>query len=135
MLMQTIYYPFIMYAQRRHGVALQPVVKGPGYESASYGYVNDIDTSAILGEKALHVFLTNRNLKESALVEIHFPGGKLKELQSAEIVTGTDPNDRNTYEQPNLITNQPFQNVTIEDGIAKFDIQPLSFVAASFSYV
>ena len=73
MLLQTIYYPFLMYAQRREGISLQPVVKGPGYESPSYGYVNDIDTSAILGDGVLHVFLINRNLEESALVEVHLP--------------------------------------------------------------
>jgi alpha-N-arabinofuranosidase len=135
MLLQTIYYPFLMVAQRRDGIALQPVVKGPGYESASYGYVNDIDTSAILGDESLHVFLTNRNLKESASVEVHFPGGALTDLQSAEIVSGSNPDDRNTYEQPNLITNQPFQNATIIDGVAKLEIPPLSFVAASFAFI
>ena len=135
MLLQTIYYPFLMYAQRRDGIALQPVVKGPGYESASYGYVNDIDTSAILGDESLHVFLTNRNLNESASVEVHFPGGELTDLKSADIVTGSNPDDRNTYEQPNLITSQPFQNVTITDGFAKCEIPPLSFVAASFAFI
>ena len=50
LLQQSIYYPLLMYAERREGVALLPIVRGPGYESASYGYAHYIDTSAILGE-------------------------------------------------------------------------------------
>ena len=133
MLLQTIYYPFLMYAQRRTGVSLQPVVKGPGYESPSYGYINDIDTSAILGNGMLHVFLVNRSLAESASMEIHFPGGQFKGVKSAEIITGTDPDERNTYEQPARITSQPFYAATIQEGIAHLEIPPLSIVAASFT--
>jgi alpha-N-arabinofuranosidase len=133
MLLQTIYYPFLMYAKRRDGIALQPVVKGPGYESASYGYVNDIDTSAVLGDKLLHIFLVNRDLEESARVEVHFPGGEFNTLNSAEILSGTNPNVRNTYEQPEQVTSQPFSAVSIKDGLAMFEMPPLSIVAASFT--
>jgi len=133
LLLQTIYYPFVMYAQRREGVSLQPVVKGPGYESPSYGYVNDIDTSAILGDGVLNVFLVNRDLKESASVEVHHPGGQLTGVESAEIVTGSHPNDCNTFDQPNLITTQPFQSVSIKDGVAHLEIPPLSVVAVSLT--
>jgi len=133
LLLQTIYYPFLMYAQRREGISLQPVVKGPGYNSARYGYVNNIDTSAILGDGLLHVFLVNRNLEESASAEIHFPGGRLNGVKSAEILTGAHPNDRNTYEQPERITSQPFSSATIQDGVAHLEIPALSVVAASFT--
>jgi alpha-N-arabinofuranosidase len=36
LLQQSIYYPLVLYAQRREGIALTPVVKGPGYESPRY---------------------------------------------------------------------------------------------------
>jgi len=132
LLLQTIYYPFVMYSRRREGVSLQPVVKGPGYESPSYGYVNEIDASAILGEGVLHVFLVNRNLAEPALVEVQHPGGRLTGVDSAEIVTGAHPQDRNTFEQPNLVASRPFQPVSIADGAARLEIPPLSVVAVSF---
>jgi alpha-N-arabinofuranosidase len=132
LLLQTIYYPFLMYAHRREGVSLQPVVKGPGYESASYGYVNDIDTSAILGDGLLHVFLVNRNLKGSAPVEVYHPGGQLNGLKSADILTGSHPNDRNIFEQPYLITSQPFSAVKVQEGFAELEMPPLSIVAITF---
>jgi alpha-N-arabinofuranosidase len=132
LLLQTIYHPFVMYSQRREGVSLQPVVKGPGYESPSYGYVNDIDTSAILGDGVLHTFLVNRSLEETAQVEIEHPGGQLISVDSAEIVTGSHPNARNTFEQPDQVVRQPFQTVSITDGVANLEIPPLSVLAVTF---
>jgi alpha-N-arabinofuranosidase len=132
LLLQTIYHPFVMYSQRREGVSLQPVVKGPGYESPSYGYVNDIDTSAILGDGVLHTFLVNRSLEETARVEIEHPGGQLLSVDSAEIVTGSHPNARNTFEQPDQVVRQPFQAVSITDGVANLEIPPLSVQAVTF---
>jgi len=131
-LLQTIYYPFVMYSQRREGVSLQPVVQGPGYESTSYGYVNNLDTSAIQDSGVLHTFLVNRSLDESQHAEIDYQGGRFLGFSSAEIVTGSNPNASNTFEQPNKITSQPFRTVAITDGLAHLEIPPLSIVAVSF---
>lgn len=132
MLLQSIYYPFVMYSKRREGVALQPIVQGPGYESPSYGTVNYLDTSAILGDGVLHTFLVNRSLTESARVEIDHPGGQILGVQSAEIVTGLNPQVQNTYEQPDRIVSRPFQAVTVRDGQACVELPPLSVAAVSF---
>jgi alpha-N-arabinofuranosidase len=74
LLLHTTYYPFVMYTNRREGIALQPVVKGPGYMSDSYGYVNNIDTSAILNESFLNIFLVNRSINEATPVTIDLTG-------------------------------------------------------------
>jgi alpha-L-arabinofuranosidase len=95
--------------------------------------VNDIDTSAVLGDELLHIFLVNRNLEEPARVQVHFPGGELDALDSAEILSGSNPNDCNTYEHPVRITSQPFSDLHIQDGMAVFEMPPLSIVASSFT--
>jgi alpha-L-arabinofuranosidase len=110
-------------------------VKGPGYDSSSYGYVNVLDTSAILGDGILHVFLVNRNLGDAAHVELHHPGGQLLSVDSAEIVTGPRPNASNTFEQPNLVVNQPFDIISIQDGLAHVELPPLSIVAVTFQAI
>jgi alpha-L-arabinofuranosidase len=135
MLLQTIYYPFVMYSQRRVGTSLRAIVKGPGYESPSYGYVKYIDASAILGDGVLNTFLVNRDLTEEAQVVIEHPGGRLSAVESAEIVTGRDPKDCNTYAQPYRIVNQPFQAVTLRDGQAHIELPPLSIAAVTFRTV
>jgi alpha-L-arabinofuranosidase len=96
LLLHTIFYPFIMYVNRRDGTALRPVVDGPAYDIPSYGRVQSIDTSAILCEDVLHVFLTNRSTSEPAQVQIEFPGVQIKFVQSAEIVTGPNTSSTST---------------------------------------
>lgn len=115
MLLQTIFYPFAMYSSRRDGTALLPSVKGPAYDSPSYGRVNTIDTSAILGDGVLHTFLVNRNIRATAEIEIDPGRGKLVSVMSAEVVSGPGPDVRNTYENPNAICSQPLQTVKISE--------------------
>ncbi len=113
LLLQSIYYPLLLYARRRDGLALQTVVQGPGYESREHGFVHFIDTSAILGSDALHVFITNRSMVEPAVVEIIPAGLQLRSVQSAEWVTGPCAEARNSFDQPDVIGAHPFENVHI----------------------
>lgn len=132
MLLHSIFYPFVMYSTRRDGVAIQPVVEGPGYESTSYGEVKFVDASAIQGNGMLHTFLVNRSLTETAEVEIDYAGGKIEALQSAEVVTGPDAKAANTFESPDLICSQPLKSIEIQNGKALVKLPPLSISAATF---
>jgi len=132
MLLQSIYYPFAMFSCRRDGVAIQPVVIGPAYDSPSYGRVNYIDTSAILGDGVLHTFLINRDLSEVAEVEIDHAGGKIESILSAEVVCGSSPKDSNTYENPYNIISQPLKTGIVRDGKAIFHLPALSVAAVTF---
>jgi alpha-L-arabinofuranosidase len=132
MLVQSIYYPFAMFSSRRDGVSIQPVVIGPAYDSPSYGEVNYIDTSAILGDGVLHTFLVNRSLSEAAEVEIDHAGGKIESILSAELVSGSSPKDRNTYENPYNIISRPLQTGMVRDGKAIIHLPPLSVAATTF---
>jgi alpha-N-arabinofuranosidase len=131
-LLQSIYYPLLLYAQRRDGIALQPIVKGPGYESPSYGFVHSIDTSAILGNGVLHTFLVNRSLEKTATIQIAAAGIQLKSIHSAELVTGPSAASGNTFEKPNTIFNQKLSRIELDDGKAIIQLPPLSVAAISF---
>jgi alpha-N-arabinofuranosidase len=133
MLLQSIYYPFAMFSSRRDGMAIQPVVNGPAYDSPSYGRVNYLDASAILGDGVLHAFLINRSLSELAEVEIDAGGNTIASVLSAEVVKGSHPKDCNTYEHPRSITSQPLQTAAITDGKAIVQLPPLSFAAVTFN--
>jgi alpha-N-arabinofuranosidase len=132
MLLQTIFYPFAMYSSRRDGIALLPSISGPAYDSPSYGRVNTIDTSAILGDGVLHIFLVNRDISETAEIEIDHGRGKLVSVISAEVVSGPDPDARNTYENPKVICSLPLQTVKVSDGKASVVLPPLSVAAITF---
>jgi alpha-L-arabinofuranosidase len=131
-LLQSIYYPLLIYAQRRDGISLHPNVRGPGYESPSYGFVHFVDTSAILGNGTLHTFLVNRSSDERATVQIVAAGMPLKSIRSAEVVTGPFAEARNTFEKPYTICSQPFRDIKLDDGAAVIHLPPLSVTAISF---
>ncbi len=132
MLLQSIFYPIEMIAKRRTGTALQIGVEGPSYTSKSYGEVNYVDTSAILNGSEVSVFATNRSLEEPMVVRVNVADRPIRRLESAELVHGKGPQDANTYQEPNRITAKPFDAITIKDGVAEFEMPPLSVFAGTF---
>ena len=108
-------------------------VRGPEYESKSYGFVQNVDAAAILGEGVLQLFLVNRSQVDSARVEINPAGMRLKSVQSAEVVSGSSPDARNTFEHPNTIRNEPYHGVELSEGKASLELPPLSVAAISFT--
>jgi alpha-N-arabinofuranosidase len=77
MLIQSIFYPFAMIARRREGVSLRPAVDGPAYQSETYGSVDTVDVSGILGDDRLHVFVVNRSPEQVAPVPVRSPRWKV----------------------------------------------------------
>jgi alpha-N-arabinofuranosidase len=118
-----------MYTKRRTGISLQPVVQGPSYEGKTNGQVHYLDTSAILNDNTLHVFMTNRHLSENMTAQINVADRSIIALDSTEILTGPDPKAVNSLEQPDLVQSRPFQAVEIAGGLAKVTLPPLSVVA------
>jgi alpha-L-arabinofuranosidase len=133
MLLQSIYYPLLLYANRHDGEALQLVIRGPGYESQMYGYINFIDASAILGNGRLHVFLVNRSIDEPATIELFNVGIPINSVISAEIVTGPSAIACNTFDKPNKIKYQTLNDISLRDSNATLQIPPLSIAGITFN--
>jgi alpha-N-arabinofuranosidase len=133
MLIQSIYYPLAMMSQRRTGIALQTAVNGPTYEGKTNGQVTFIDASGIWHGRSLHLLLTNRHQTDAATVHIHLADGTITGLDSAELLTGPDAQAANSYEEPDLIRAQAFDEVGLRNGRATFTLPPLSVFAATFS--
>jgi alpha-L-arabinofuranosidase len=131
-LLQSIYYPLMLYAQRRAGAALQTVVRGPGYESKNYGFVHIIDASAILGEGVLHAFIINRDKTDPATIEIIPAGIQLKSVRTADMVTGPSAASRNTFDRPNTIHNRRLDKIELIGQKATVQLPPLSVGAITF---
>jgi alpha-N-arabinofuranosidase len=136
MLIQSIFYPFEMFSKRRKGISLQSVVDGPMYTGQIHGDVLTIDSSAILNEDKLKVFITNRSLDQAADVYITVADCPIDTLESGELLTGHDAKATNTFEQPDLIRALPIKeaggDVRIKDGEAAVEIPPLSVMAMTF---
>ncbi len=134
LLVQSIFYPFEMYACRREGTALRVITNGPEYASESYGTAYMIDSSAILNEDRLHVFATNRSLKETARIEVNLADGQILALEGGELLTGPAAEAANTFEQPHTISPKPFSAVEFVNGQAVFELPPLSLAALTFRW-
>ncbi len=132
MVFQTIFYPIEMMAKRRDGVSLQVRVEGSEYKSKDYGVAKTLDSSAIMNGKELSVFLVNRDVSQPLEVTVDLADQAISKLLNAEIISGSDPNTANTFENPNAITAQSFDGFTIKDGKAVTVLPPLSFCAATF---
>lgn len=131
LLRQTTYYPLLMFANRREGVSLRQKVTGPEYTSRDYGDVSGIDSSAILGEDRLHVFITNRSPDKTANVSVDMEG-MIKHVNSAEFLTGEHASCKNTFEEPMRVYPRPFHAIRVKKGAAEMDVPPLAFIAVSF---
>ena len=133
LLVQSIYHPFTMYADRRQGTALRTSVDGAGYRSESYGRVLFVDAAMIQDDRKLHVFVTNRSTDESAPLRIVLEDRPIESLSSAEILTGGgDPKAANTFEQPDQVGKRPFQEIKVAGGRVQCFLPPLSFAAMTF---
>jgi alpha-N-arabinofuranosidase len=129
MLIQSIFYPLEMYAKRRTGMSLRPSVQGPTYQGQTNGQATYIDTSAVLNNKQLNLFVTNRNLQETATVHINLADAEITALVNAEILTGSKPNATNSFDQPNVVQAQSFTEARLANGQATVELPPLSLIA------
>jgi len=132
LLLQTIFYPFMMFSRRRDGTALRTAVEGPGYESSTWGPLPLLDTSAVINGPRVHVFITNRCPDGPMEVAVDVSDGDIAALESAELLTGPDPKAGNTFDNPNVVRAEPWRDVIIKTGRAIFRMPPLSFAACTF---
>lgn len=133
LLVQSIFHPFAMFAQRRTGTSLRVALDGPAYEGKTNGHTTYADASAILDGQRLHVFVTNRHPEQAMELTVHPADLQLATLESAEILTGTDAKAANSYEQPDLVSARPFGAVLLKDGKAHCELPPLSLLAMTLT--
>jgi alpha-N-arabinofuranosidase len=119
LLVQSIYHPFRLYAERARGRSLAPAVDGPTYNAGPRGEVPVLDVSASydVASKQAGVFIVNRSLSEGQEVTVTFTGRAVKRVTKAGVLSGSDPKAHNTWEKPNTI--RPVNGKTSIDGDGK----------------
>jgi len=65
-------------------------------------------------------------------VRVNVADVPLESLVNAEIVTGKGPKDANTFDDRDRVRSHSFDQVCIKDGIAHFEMPPLSMFAGTF---
>ncbi len=133
MLLQSIYYVFEMFSKRRSGIALAQTVDGLTYETTDGRAVKYIDSSTILDGKKLSVFACNRSTDDSMQLTIDVADCAIKAVKNAELLTGKDAKEANSFEKPNTIrAKDAVKAIKLKDGKATVKMPPLSIIAATF---
>ncbi len=133
LLVQSIFHPFQMMSARRRGSSLRVVVDGPTYSTRESGEVPFLDVSAIVDDGLLHLFIVNRSTDHPAPLEIDVAAISALTFVDAELLTGPGAKAVNDFGAPPVVSPHAFDDVTSSGAIARTELPPLSFLAASFT--
>ena len=123
------YYVFKLVSNLARGDALDAFVKAPDVETKLYGAVPTLDVSASYdaeNEKGA-LFLVNRGLSEAVLTDIIWEDLQDVQIEQAWQLTGSDPKEANTWEEPDRLAAQAIPVPDVENGRTTIKLPPMSF--------
>ncbi|WJH37185.1 alpha-N-arabinofuranosidase [Paenibacillus sp. CC-CFT747] len=115
---QTIFFPYRDASVYGRGVALQPIVTSPKYDSKDFTDVPYLETAVVHNEEAgeLTLFAVNRSLDEKLPLEADLRSfGGLKVIQHI-VYENTDPKAANTRENPTNAVPHHDGNASVDGG-------------------
>ena len=133
LLLQSTYHAFRMFSTRRDGVAVRVHATGPTYGHRKYGQVPFIDSSAILGDDRLHLFVVNRSLDSAAPIQIELSGRAITGVADADLLSGPGAKARNTFAAPDVVVPRPCNALQTSGSSAEAQLPPLSLLAATIT--
>jgi alpha-N-arabinofuranosidase len=108
MLLRTTYFPLELYANRSGPIALDVFVAAPRFETKRFGNLMYLDASATYDEEKRRVTLAvvNRRKEGDVVGTIDLAGVRAKPGGRAFLITGSDPDAQNTFENPRAVSTQ-----------------------------
>ena len=131
-LVQSIYYPFVAFAQHATGRSLRPSIDGPLYKAGERGEIPALDVSASYdaeGDTAT-LFLVNRDPHAEQTLDADFADARVAKVLGVEVLSGSDPMLANTWENPHALQPAAGEAAVRSDGGARVKIPKLGFVMA-----
>jgi alpha-L-arabinofuranosidase len=107
MVLQTIYFPFMLYSRTCGNIALDVQWEGDTFTSNEYKGVRTLDVTATLDEvnKQLIVYVVNRGEKQEAVTSLELTNCSFKDKAHFFTINGPDIKAENTFASPgNIIT-------------------------------
>lgn len=129
MLKQSIFYPFMLFSKLANGNALDVKVDAPMYETKLFGDMPllDVSSSHNAETNTNSIFIVNRSQTESLPVDVVWQDVSPTGVISAHQLSGTDPKQANSFENPNQVVAVPITAPEIKDGKTTMMVPPLSF--------
>lgn len=132
-LRQTTFYPFMFFSRYASGQALDVLTQAPQYDTALYGSMPLVDTSASFdpatGQSA--IFLVNRSQKETVATDLIWQAEAPRHINAIYQLAFDDPKAANTFTQPKMIVPCSMPLVPVMDHSATVSLPPLSFTVVT----
>lgn len=133
---QTIFYPFLHASKYGRGVALNPIVVSPKYDSKDYTDVPYIETVAVMNEESdeLTLFAVNRSLEDSLAVSCFLRGFEDYSVTEHIVLESEDLKAANTLDNPDAVVphNRQGSCVSLEKGEYMIELQKASWNVIRF---
>jgi alpha-N-arabinofuranosidase len=103
-------------------------VDSPTYETRKYGETDLLHATAVRGEDGtVTVFAVNRSRTEGLPLEVTLNGLDLSSVVEHSALADTDPDARNTLDDPERVTPHTVDGTTLQDGTLTAVLEPLSW--------
>ncbi|WP_320782763.1 alpha-N-arabinofuranosidase [Streptomyces sp. CRN 30] len=125
---QTTFFPFAQASRYGRGEVLDVRVDSPTYATARYGEADLLHATAVRAEDgSVTVFAVNRSRTEALPLDVAMNGLDLTEVVEHSALADTDPDARNTLDDPERVTPHPVEGATLRDGVLQAVLEPLSW--------
>jgi alpha-N-arabinofuranosidase len=126
---QTIFYPFKDTSTYGRGVALNPIVSSPKYDSKDFTDVPYLESIAVYNEEneELTIFAVNRDLEESLLLECDIRNFEGYRVVEHIVLEHGDVKARNTYGNPNNVMPHKKGKAEARDGFVTANLSKFSW--------
>jgi alpha-N-arabinofuranosidase len=126
---QTIFYPYMHASAYGRGVALNPIISSPKYDSKDFTDVPYLESIAVYNEEAdeLTIFAVNRDLDDSLGLECdirNFDGYRIVEHI---VLENGDVKARNTVNNHSSVTPHNGGNAEVKDGFVQAALPKFSW--------
>ncbi len=126
LLVQSIYWPFVLFAESAKGISLTPAIDGPSYAAGERGGVPALDASAAYREDdgSLAVFIVNRDPSNGVTVRVRAVDRSIVSVASASLLAGPGPTAHNTWEAPDVVRPGGLEAATNAEGGVEITLPP-----------
>ena len=131
LLKQPSFYAFKLFSNMARGDALDVLVNAPLVDTKAYDAVPALDVSASFDAETQEgaVFIVNRSQTESVTTEIEWQDGKSVCINSAWQMSGNDPKEANSWDEPERLVAKEIAVPVVDNGRSTITLPPLSFTA------
>ncbi|MBE6185712.1 MAG: alpha-N-arabinofuranosidase, partial [Bacillus sp. (in: Bacteria)] len=125
---QTIYYPFMHASKYGRGIALNPIISSPKYDSKDFTDVPYLESTAVYNEEKeeLTIFAVNRDLEEALQMECNIRNFDGYQLVEHIVLENENVKQTNAAKKANVAPHSN-GNAVLENGIITAQIPKLSW--------